>query len=580
MSVRPRNHDEERLTFLVRAGEIFHQSLDVEATLSNVAWLAVESFADVCLFDLLDERSARLFVTAAAYRDPAAAEILAGVASILYVEEWRVHPVVQVTHTGTPFFAPSLDDESIRAHAASRHHERYMRALHYRSKIVVPVTTQNQIFGALTFVRTGDAECFDEGDLSFAIELGRRAGQAVANAKQFHRERNVAETLQRAFLPQTFPRRAGLELSAFYRPGSSEADIGGDWYDAFESGGKIVLTIGDVTGKGVDAARFMILMRQAIRIAALETSDPVHIADICNRLLLAEEGDRLASAFIGVLEPDSRALTYVSAGHAPPYLRLGDGTLQRLESPSPPAGAVRDAHFESFTQVIPDGTMLVLYTDGVIEATRDVLAGEQMLCDVLRSDALPHVVNTAEFIERAIAEADPHDDIAIMVVKVGGREFHWQFQAADSRAAYAMRHEFFQQLRQLCNGACEDEIGACGVIFAELVGNAVRHAPGALDISLEVSEGRVVLHVIDEGQGFSYDPRLPADVWAESGRGLFLVSHLARDVRVDRIPGRGSHVSVTLPIDVKGSAASSADTPRAYTRRTGDIPLQLQSAHP
>jgi len=134
-------------------------------------------------------------------------------------------------------------------------------------------------------------------------------GQAVANAKQFHREQYVAETLQRSFLPSVFPSRAGLELSAHYRPGSTEADVGGDWYDAFENeSGDVVLTIGDVTGKGVEAARLMVLMRQAIRVAALSTSEPKAIADTCNRLLLVEGAERLASAFIGVLEPHTRRL--------------------------------------------------------------------------------------------------------------------------------------------------------------------------------------------------------------------------------------------------------------------------------
>lgn len=97
----------------------------------------------------------------------------------------------------------------------------------------------------------------------------------------------------------------------------------------------------------------------------------------------------------------------------------------------------------------------------------------------------------------------------------------------------------------------EKDLGICGVIFAELVGNAVRHAPGALSVSLEFRGEEAVLHVIDKGPGFHYDPALPQTLWAESGRGLFLVSRLAREVRVDRLPGPGSHVAVTLPVRCK-----------------------------
>ena len=120
MTTLVENRDQERLRLLVRAGEMFHQSLDVTATLNNVARLAVEVFADICLFDLIDDRSDRLFVTASAHRDPSKEEALSTVSTILYVEEFGVHPVVQVTRSGQPFFLPHIDDEVIVRHAASR----------------------------------------------------------------------------------------------------------------------------------------------------------------------------------------------------------------------------------------------------------------------------------------------------------------------------------------------------------------------------------------------------------------------------------------------------------------------------
>ena len=553
MALVAANRDQQRLTLLVRAGEMFHQSLDVTATLNNVARLAVESFADICLFDLLDERSERLFVTASAHSDPTKEEALSTVSTIFYVEEFGVHPVVQVTRTGNPFFLPHIDDAVIAQHAASRQHEAYMRRFGYRSKIVVPVTAQNHLFGALTFVRTQPDNEFDTADLAFALELGRRAGLAVANAKQYHREQYVAETLQRSFLPSHFPQREELEISAHYRPGSTEADVGGDWYDAFENErGEIVVTIGDVTGKGIDAARLMVLMRQAIRIAALEAREPAKIAEICNRLLLLESGERLASAFIGIIDPAARVLRYVSAGHAPPLLRLPNQVVQRLNSPSVPLGAFRDAHFTQHKTRCPDGSILVLYTDGLIEISRDVIEGERMLEGVVSSNAVAHAANMAEFIERAIANEAPRDDIAILVARFGRPEMRWQFEAADARAAFAMRAEYFAKLRE--SGIVEeDDLTMCGLIFAELVGNAVRHAPGALSVSLEFRGNNIVLHVIDKGAGFTYEPSLPANIWSEGGRGLFLVSTLARAVTVERLPGLGTHVAATLPVTYKPS---------------------------
>lgn len=542
------NRDQARLTLLVRAGDIFHQSLDVTETLNNVARLSVESFADLCLFDLLDERSDRLFVTAAAHNDPRKEDALAGVSSLLYIEEFGIHPVVRVTQSGEPFFLPHIDEPALVAHAASRQHEQYMRRLGYRSKIVVPVVAQNHIFGALTFVRTRKHHDFDESDLTFAIELGRRAGLAVANAKQFHRERYVAETLQRAFLPRRFPRIDGIEFSAHYRPGSTEADIGGDWYDAFQNAmGEIVVTIGDVTGKGIEAARLMVLMRQAIRVAALDSNDPRHIADVCNRLLLADDENPLASAFVGIIDPKTRILRYISAGHAPPLLRLLDKSVRRLESPSPPFGAFRNVKFELHQERCPDRSMLVLYTDGVVEITRDIVAGEQMLESVLACDAILHAASPAEFVERAIGNNAPRDDIAILVMNFARGAMRWQFEAADVRSAYAMREDFFRTLLSVCEPD-DEELTTCGVIFAELIANVVRHAPGPLSVSLEMRDGSPVLHAIDNGPGFEYEPALPANLWAESGRGLYLISQLARGVEVERLPGLGSHVTVALPV--------------------------------
>lgn len=547
MALAGANRDQQRLMLLVRAGEMFHQSLDVTATLNNVARLAVESFADICLFDLIDERSERLFVTASAHRDPTLEEALGAVSSIFYVEEFGVHPVVQVSRTGIPFFLPHIDEKVITGHAASRQHAQYMRRFGYRSKIVVPVTAQNHLFGALTFVRTQSDNEFDKADLDFALELGRRGGLAVANAKQFHREQYVAETLQRSFLPSTFPERPGLEISAHYRPGSTEADVGGDWYDAFENEhGEIVLTIGDVTGKGIEAARLMVLMRQAIRVAALESRDPGRIAAICNRLLLHERGDRLASAFIGILSADNRCLRYASAGHAPPLLRLPNKVVQRLASPSVPLGAFHDADFQQHKTRCPEGSMLVLYTDGLIEISRDILEGEKTLEQVVTSDAAVHAANMAQFIERAIAKEAPRDDIAILAVRFGRPEVRWQFEAEDARAAYTMRDQYFQTLAH-AGVTDEGDLSMCGLIFAELVGNAVRHAPGPLSVSVEFRGPEILLHVIDKGPGFTYEPSLPASLWAEGGRGLFLVSTMARAVEVERLPGLGTHVTATLP---------------------------------
>lgn len=538
-----------RLELLVRAGEIFHESLELDATLENVARLAIEWFSDLCIFDLIDERTERLYVTTAAHRDPAREKILRNMATIFYTQEFRVHPVVEATATGVPFFAPEMNESNYRTFAASREHERYMRQLRYRSKIVVPVSARNKIFGALTFVRTEDsAESFVKDDLTLAVELGRRAGQAVANAKRFDRERHVADTLQRAFLPTLFPRRPEFSVSAHYRPALVEAAIGGDWYDAFERrNGEIVFVIGDVTGKGVKAAQLMVLLRQAVRIAALGSSDPAFILKICNDLLVIEKSEQYASAFVGVLSPDATHLSYASAGHPPPYLRLPNDVLVRLENPSAPLGSGEDLVCARSSRHMERGSMLVLYTDGLIEATRDPIAGENMLERVLRPEAIARSANPALFIGRTVSGAAQHDDIAVMVLTFGSAPIQWSFDASDARSALSMRDEFFYFLKEHC-ATDDDDLTTCELIYAELIANAERHAPGALSVSLEIREDRIFLHFIDEGPGFEYKPVLPADLWAESQRGLYLISKLSPSMSIERLPGLGTHIAIELPV--------------------------------
>ena len=171
-----------------------------------------------------------------------------------------------------------------------------------------------------------------------------------------------------------------------------------------------------------------------------------------------------------------------------------------------------------------------------------------MLKSVLSSDAVLYASNPAEFVERAIAGQTPRDDIAVIVVNFAQTTMRWQFEAADSRSAYTMRDEYFRSLLRWSE-ADDDQLSVCGLIFAELIGNAVRHAAGPLSASLEVRGDAIVLHVIDEGPGFDFVPALPRNLWAESGRGLYLIQRLSRGVRAERLPGRGSHVAVTLPVE-------------------------------
>ena len=542
---------EQRLALLVQAGEFFHRSLDIGQTLDNVARHAVQSFADLCIFDLIDERSKRVYVTSTAHRDPAMQPQVKNVEALLYNAEFRPHPVLEVMETGVPLFLPEIDETLIDQHAASREHARYMRTLGYRSKIVVPVTANGRMFGALTFVMTADLR-FDDGDLELASELGRRAGIAVANAQQLRREHNVAKAVQQAFLTRHFPVHETLRFYALYRVSDTEDESGGDWYDAFETkNGAVVVTIGHVTGRGMDSARTMVQLREAIRVGSLIADKPGGVLEIANDALLLDRCETVASAFVGIIDPASLVLRYASAGHVTPLLRRRDGEVEALTADSSTLASLQAPPFIERTTALSPGSLLVLFTYGSGDG-KDADIDSAMSAAVA-SEGVVHAADPARYFDRVARHAlCAPDDFAAIVVEVPHHR-RWCVDAGDARVAYGIKDDFLREVGRMAGD--EADLDACQLIFAELIGNSARHAPGPLSIALEAGSD-LVLHFIDEGPGFDYDPKLPVDIWAESGRGLFLISRLAADVTVTRLPIAGSHVAVTLPVEIKRQTAA------------------------
>lgn len=539
---------QQRLTLLVRAGELFHRSLNLEETLTNVARTAVESFSDLCLFDLIDENTGKLYVSVGAHHDPEKESSLKALVTPLLQGETRgIHPARYVAQTGDSFFVPSFDEASLLRHASSDEHEAFMRLMRYHSKIVVPVEAHGSVFGALTFVRTSGSAPFDPKDMEAAQELGRRAGLAVANAKQFSREQHVAETLQRAFLNESMPDSPNVQFSAMYQAAQDESALGGDWFDAFRSHDCIVMTIGDVTGKGVEAARLMVALRQWVRMAAVVTRDPGEMLTLLNEALVNDSsGDELATAFIAVLDGAGDRLSYASAGHPPPLARHVDGTVSVLQLETAlPLGADPKAKFVAKTRALDDISLVVLYTDGLTEVHRDPVAGERDLADLLAGEEVLTSANPARFIMRLASGERARDDTAVLVVRLDGNRANWGFDVVDSASAYAIKQDYLAAVSAYAGP--DADVSACALIFSELVGNALRHAPGRLSLSLSTDEKGIWLHVMDEGTGFDAEPALPKDIWSESGRGLFLVQALADEVVVHRLPHFGSYIKVLLP---------------------------------
>jgi serine phosphatase RsbU (regulator of sigma subunit) len=249
------------------------------------------------------------------------------------------------------------------------------------------------------------------------IDAERRAREELAG--MYEREHSVAHAFQQASLPPRLPLVEGVLLHGFYKPGSADLIVGGDWYDAFVTrSGALVLSIGDVMGHGLDAAIVMGKIRNSIRALMLQTpNDAVDLPALfvsVERALESEAPDASATAFIGVVSPDHRRLDYASAGHPPPLMRTHSGTACWLETNGAPLGWSFGTLREQRQVPLDRPCALVLFTDGLVEASRDVEAGLLKLSQLIeRGEVLEDSFPASAILSRA-ACAEPSDDVAVL----------------------------------------------------------------------------------------------------------------------------------------------------------------------
>lgn len=421
-----------------------------------------------------------------------------------------------------------------------------VRALDVRSAITVPLFSRGETFGALIICWCTPGRTYTDEDAEVFTDVGRRLSIAIEHQHTLERERRIAEALQQALLPQPgmLPSAPGLQFAAHYRPSRRECDVGGDWYDAVTlPGGSILVSVGDVTGRGLHAAGLMGKLRQAIGMAAMFEQDPACILDAVDFHLRSRGSASLATAFVGVIDPARSIMRYAGAGHPPPLMRRS-GELLELRSGGLPLGLRDQQEPQQSAEISLEGCdLLVLYTDGLVENTRDLAFGEERLAFLAASEAISFVRNPAEFLCDACLPPDALDDTAVLTVSFGERT-SWAFDAENAQAAHEARSQLVAYLRERTPGTAD--LGGAELVFGELVGNVVRHAPGPIEVQVEWTHAQPTLHVIDRGRGFLRDPGLPVDVLSESGRGLYIVSQLTDALRIERIAGYGNHVAAVL----------------------------------
>ena len=259
--------------------------------------------------------------------------------------------------------------------------------------------------------------------MRFAEEIALRAGLAFDHARAYGREHRIAATLQAASLPKTLPELPGLRLSADYRPGNSEATIGGDWYDAFVlDDGRVVVTMGDVLGNGLNAAVTMGKLRQAMQSVALVLPRLDAMLDVGDRIVRADSERTYATALAGIFDPKTRTFIYASAGHPGPIVRDPLGAIHEFESTGVMLGLRTPGDTRTISLTIAQGSTLVFYTDGLVEATRDLDEGHRRLHAAISDARVAAAGNPAHaLVEHVLAGRPPTDDIAVLIANVGTR---------------------------------------------------------------------------------------------------------------------------------------------------------------
>jgi PAS domain S-box-containing protein len=401
---------------LAKAGEELAASLDYESTLKRVAQMAVPNFADWCAVSLLHHDGA-LDPVAVAHVDPDKVRMARELQ-----ERYPAHaddPQMAEFLTQAKAELSEITPEMLREAARDDEHFELLADLGLRSAIRVPMTAGDDILGVITFVTTGEGRLLGERDVSVAEELARRASVAIQNAQLFDERSRAARTLEHALRPPLLPAIPGWRTAGLYEPASGGGKVSGDFYDAFEVPGGWAVMIGDVGGRGVEAAALTAMARYTLRTAAAVVADPVVAFKELNTALLERGGAAICTAAL-VFLGEGGEVTLCSAGH-PPAIVVSGGSADEWPGSGPILGAFEDVSWELTSRTLAPGDQLVLYTDGVFELPgADGRFGEERLVSVLAGTGRPEeAVDTTRTALSEFSGGRFPDDMAMVVLQRG-----------------------------------------------------------------------------------------------------------------------------------------------------------------
>ena len=404
--------------FLAEAGVLLGSSLDQDETLQRVAALVVPQLADWCSVSLPDDRG-YLRAVAVAHSDPDKVRIAREYNRRFPVHVGSAEGSALVLRDGASQLHNEITDDLLDLMVEDPERRATLQSLGMRAAMIVPLVGTHGVIGTLTFVSAESGRRFSEADLELAEELGRRAGTAVENARLYTERSHIARTLQTGLLPDALPTIPGFEIASLYRPAGEENLVGGDFYDGFHTPAAWMLTVGDVTGRGAEAAALTAQARHTLRTAGILLGEPVAAIEELNRALVGRRDLPFCTVAVVLVEEDGdRTRARIAcAGHPQPLL-VRRGEVRRVGAIGPVVGAWEDASWDTEVVGLDPDDVLVLYTDGVTDAHgRDGRFGEARLTEALRGatgaqDAVARVQAALTAFERG-AQADDTAMVAL-----------------------------------------------------------------------------------------------------------------------------------------------------------------------
>lgn len=537
--IRRRRKAEERLRFLAEVWALLGRSLESEKVLADLAQLLIPQLGDWCFVTGWSENQFKLL--AVAHKDPDRVQEIKNLE-----EQYPPNPEDPVTAEllagGEPVLVEEVTDEMLRAGARDDEMFQLIRSLGFTSGMVVPITAHGEVFGVITLASSDRHHRFTNDDLSLAVEVGRRAGLALENARLYETNRHIAEVLQESLLPPELPQLPAGKLSALYEPaGEGSSEVGGDFYDCFpiSDEGQWAMAIGDVCGKGPQAAALTATVRYALRGSALSHSSAAAVLKDLNRIVLREEGDhRFCTAIFGFLDCHDGAMTlrFALGGHPRPLL-LRQGKATPVGKPGALLGVFERFRAHDTEIEFQAGDKIILYTDGVTESRRPGDGAQ------LGEDGLQRIIEEASHYndgalldhirQQVIAWRDgqpAQDDIGILVISATSSTCNRLFEPDPSSVARARA-----ALSVLARQHPAIDWDSARLLVSELVSNAIlygasRRLEDRVQLSATVVDGTLRVEVRNPGTGFEFKRRDLHDLsekQAVSGRGLALVEQMS-----------------------------------------------------